>query len=116
MTSIEEYKALVRVTETVDYADRSTIRRSNKAVTGMYKLVRSVANNAQDAIKELAQLLDEPSAAKWLAHQLVECAALPKTTEDKCFAIIEDLAKDNGPQGMGEQIWLKEWKPRKGRT
>jgi len=93
MTTIEEYRALVQATETVDYAARSTIRRSNKAVTGMYKLVRSVAHNGQDAITQLAQLLDDPSAAKWLAHQLVECAELPKTIEDKCFAVTQPPAK-----------------------
>jgi hypothetical protein len=81
----------------------------------MYQIVRSVVSDGPDAIDELARLLDDPGAARWLAHQLVECAELTKATEDKCFAIIEELAKDDGPEGMGEQIWLEEWKPKKGR-
>jgi len=116
MKPIEEYKALVEITETVDYIDRQTIRSSNKGVAKMYQLVHSVAREGPDAIDELARLLDDPKAARWLAHQLVECTELPKATEEKCFAIIEELSKKDGPGGMGEKIWLKEWKPKKGRT
>ena len=116
MKPIDEYKKLVEAAEAVDYADRQSVKRRNKAVDGMYRFVRSIARDGPGAIDEIAQLLDEPSSAKWLAHHLVECAELLKSTEDKCFAIIEGLAKNNGPEGMGEEIWLKEWKSKKGRT
>jgi hypothetical protein len=116
MNRTEEYKALVEVTNAVDYSDKRTVRRSNNAVKRMYQLVRSAEHDGPGAIRELAQLLDDPGAACWLAHQLVECATLPSAVEDRCFAIVEKLAKDEGPEGLGEQWWLDEWRAKKGRT
>ena len=114
MNPIDEYKTLVAVTKVIDYADRRTIQRSNKAVSRMYELVRTVVRSGPAGIEELASLLDDPAAAQWLAHQLVECADLPKAIEDKCFRVVEGLAAAD--DGIGEQYWLKEWKSKKGRT
>jgi len=80
----------------------------------MYKIVRALEK--QGAVLDLLPLLDEPSCAAWLAHQLVECSELPKSIEDRCFTIIEELAKNgDNVDSFVENVWLKEWKAKKGR-
>ncbi len=112
---LEEYRRCVAICAAIDYADDLSVRANNRAVDRMYEIVREAAEAGPDAICRLAALLDEPDPGKYLAHQLVETVELAKETEAKCFSIIEQLAKGNGLDVMGEQMWLKKWKARTGR-
>jgi hypothetical protein len=110
---IDEYKNCVAVTVQADYADRRSIRRSNRAVARMYALLREAAATDPSSIEALYQLLDDPQASKWLAHQLVEVVDLPAEIEEKCFSIVKRLSQGDGPEAFGERLWLDEWMRRK---
>ena len=105
---INEYRECVRVCGEIDYADKSSVKRSNKAVYKMYQLVQAANDKGTEAVAELASLLNEPECAKWLAHQLVEKAAITKEIKNKCFAVVETLAKGESAEALGDRIWLKE--------
>ena len=105
---IDEYRECVRICAEIEYSDITSVKRSNKAVDKMYQIVEKANNEGVGAIADLATLLDEPDCAKWLAHQLVEKATITKEIENKCFAIVEVLAKGDGPDAFGEQAWLEE--------
>jgi len=81
----------------------------------MYSLIRKAVSEGN--IKEYFPLLQHPVARKWIAHQLVENAELPKEVEDSCFSIVEELAENGDPaDALGERYWLQEWNEKKGRT
>lgn len=105
---IDQYRECARVCSTIDYADKSSVKRSNKAVDKMYQIVQTANNKGPQSIADLATLLDEPDCAKWLAHQLVEKAAITKEIKNKCFSIVETLAKGESAEALGERLWLKE--------
>ena len=81
----------------------------------MYTIVRNAVLDGASSVGELIALLEEPRTSKWLAHQLVESTNLAGDVEDRCFAIVEDLARGDGPDAIGEQMWLNEWRSKKGR-
>ena len=112
---VDEYRQCVEIASGVDYADKDSVRRMNQAVDTMYRIVSDAVQDGETSIRKLITLLDEPEASKWLAHQLVASANLAGDVEDRCFAIIEDLARGDGPDAIGEQMWLDEWRSKKGR-
>ncbi len=71
----------------------------------MYKLVRGAAKAGPEVVQELVSLLDEPDCSSWIAHQLLECCDVSKSTERRCLQIIRNLAKED----LGEEMWLKDY-------
>ncbi len=113
---LEKYLKYTRIADSVEYEDKASVARSNKAVDSMYTLVREAVQKGETELSKLYPLLDDASAMKWLAHQLVESTELPKNIENKCFSIIETLANKNDPNSYGEELWLKEWAQKRGRA
>lgn len=109
---LDDYRECAQVCEAVNYADKTSVERCNEAVSKMYLIVEEANRKGQNAIIELATLLDEPGPAKWLAHQLVERAKITHEIRNKCFSIVEKLANGNDANAFGEQIWLKEHRDR----
>lgn len=105
---INEYRECVRVCSAIDYTDESSVKRSNKAVEKMYQIVQAANSSGPETVTELTALLNEPDCAKWLAHQLVEKAAITKEVKNKCFAIVETLAKGESAEALGERMWIEE--------
>lgn len=110
---IQEYLKCSKICENINYQDKLSVKKSNASVTKMYKLVREASNMGKDALSELAKLLDEPIASKWLAHQLIEETNITHEIVKKCFSIVEKLASGNDVNASGEKIWLSEWKEKK---
>lgn len=110
------YRECARECEKMDLAKAASIRKNNDAVDKMYALVVSAQAQGPAAIGALVELLNEPACAKWLAHQLVERAAIAKSVEDRCFSIIENRAAENGLDSTGLTMWLDEWRKKKGRA
>ena len=104
---LEDYIACVRITQSTDYADRNSVRRHNRAVDRMYRIVELAEQQGQ--VNHLATLLDDPVSARWLAHQLVERTTIDEETQDRCFRIVEGLATTE----VGEQLWLRQWRSKK---
>ena len=111
-----EYRECAERCARTDYGDPASVADNNRAVDRMYEIVRQAVQEGTEAVNQLVSLLDEPVPARWLAHQLVEIARLPRDVEDRCFAIIEGLATGDGLEVMGEPMWLKEWKVKKNRA
>ena len=111
----EEYRDCVKACENIDYTENRSIRLNNAAVTRMYQLVAKAEKRGAIGVAELLPLLDEPACAAWLAHQLVERATIDKLVEDRCFQIVEQLASHGGADAYGNQLWLSEWRAKKGR-
>ncbi|MEZ9517800.1 hypothetical protein AB4359_17925 [Vibrio splendidus] len=110
---LNQYIELVNATEKVEYDNSNSVKSSNSAVDKMYSIVRSASGVE---LENLFELLEHSLAKKWLAHQLIECHSLPIEIEDKCISIVESLAKEGTLNSFGEEIWLKEWKPKLGRA
>jgi hypothetical protein len=100
-----EYRTCVEICANADNSSMSNVRRNNRAVKRMYAIVCKA--EAAGTISELFPLLDEPESSRWLAHQLIECATVDEVTARRCFKIVEALAAGDGPEGIGNRIWLK---------
>ena len=109
---LNEYRRCAAICAAIDHSDRRTVKANNRAVTEMYKIVRTAARSGPVAILELAQLLDEPMCGYWLSHQILECCQVPPDLEKRCLGIISELAKDS----LGDQIWLREYHSLKSRA
>lgn len=113
---IDEYKKCAEICSRFNSSDKNSVKNNNQAVSRMYKIVEKVSKEGDEAIEKLAILLDDPISGQWLAHQLVEKINLPMHIENKCFQIIEKLAKEDAIGSMGEKIWLAEWKKKKNKN
>lgn len=60
--------------------------------------------------EELSPLLDEPESNRWLAFQLLELCQPTSAVREKCLAIIQDMAVEPGPAGLGAKWWLRDFK------
>jgi hypothetical protein len=118
---IEEYQKLAEMWESIDYSSKSSVRKCNKASDRMRQIIAQAESQGPDAIRAFLPLLEIEPANKWLAHHLVELATIDRETEDRCFAIVKDLAitlkqQGKGADARGEDLWLKERKAKKNRA
>ncbi len=110
---IEEYKKFSEICENTDYSNKQSVKKHNKAVNGMYKIIEKVAQKGQSSVDKISQLLDDKISRKWVAFQLLEKVQVTSDIELKCLSIIEDIASGDGAEAMGSRIWLDEWKAKK---
>jgi len=111
----EEYREWANLWETIDYADKASVRKCNRAADRMRKIVQEAEGSGPDAVAVLLPLLDEAIPAKWLAHHLVEMTSIDKATKKQCFQIVKQHIRDLRSKGqaadvMGEEMWLREHK------
>ncbi|MBN1511468.1 MAG: hypothetical protein JXB13_05590 [Phycisphaerae bacterium] len=116
---LDEYVACATQCMSVDYGDKKSVRRYNKASDRMRAITDEVVAMGHDAVGRLATLLEVEPASGWVAHHLVEKADLDPETTRKCFAKVEEMiaeaeAEANLPDAMGEKMWLQEWRTKKG--
>jgi hypothetical protein len=105
---ISEYISCSKVCEQTDYENDSSIKKHNQSADRMYEIVEEIKSFGDNAISQLAELLNHPVSSKWLAHQLIEKSSINDELRQKCINIIRQLAKENTPNGFGEKMWLKE--------
>lgn len=116
---LDEYVACATQCMAIDYGDRNSVRRYNRASDRMRAITDEVVAMGHQAVKKLAALLDVEPASGWVAHHLVEKADLDPETTRKCFAKVEEAIEKaeteaNLADAMGEKMWLQEWKTKKG--
>lgn len=116
---IAEYIACAQSTTLVDYSDKKSVRRYNAASDRMRAIVSEVVTLEQDALNRFISVLQEEPASLWAAHHLVELAELDPATLSRCFerverAKLEAQAESRPADAMGEEIWLKKMKVKKG--
>jgi hypothetical protein len=77
---------------------------NNAAVKEMRRLLAEPG-----VVEELLPLLDEPSAAHWLAFQVLEFCPVTPAVREKCLAIIRRLAAGRSVDALGAKHWLQEF-------
>lgn len=92
-----------------DYNSQEEIRQHNKAANQMREIVVNAQKEGEQSLAELIQLLDDPTANKWLAFQLLELCELQETDTKRCLAIIRRLATGSSTDVMGAELWLQAW-------
>jgi hypothetical protein len=105
---ISEYISNSKVCEQTDYKNDSSIKKHNQSVDRMYEIVEEIKSLGDNAISQLAELLNHPVSSKWLAHHLIERVSIADDLKKKCIHIIRNIAKDNTPNSLGEKMWLEE--------
>jgi hypothetical protein len=112
----DQYRQHAATCVATEYGVPRSVRQHNAAVAAMYRIVEEAAAAGVEAISELLPLLDEPEAARWLAHQLLEKCRVPDAVERRCLRIIEELAAGSGADAVGEQMWLREYRAKNRRA
>jgi hypothetical protein len=100
---VERYRAYTATCLATDYDSPASVRRHNRAADEMRRLV-----GEPGAVAELLPLLDEPTAARWLAFQLVESGGLSDDVIQRCLAVVRALAAGGDAEAMGARMWLRE--------
>lgn len=111
---MNEYALLAKDCYEINYGDKSSVRRNNKAVTRMYFIVDKVKGNV-DTISRFKELLkvEVYRTNLWAATQLLEKVPLDDSTENEALQIIQKAASGHDAMALGFQYWLKDWKSRK---
>lgn len=92
----------------MDYGNMASVRRGNRAVDRMYKLVESLGPSP-----ELIALLEEPGPGRWLAFQLLDRFQVSPAVEQKCLSIIRQRLREADPMDqMGIESWLAAYAER----
>lgn len=110
---IEDYKRQTKICSEIDYSDKNSVKKNNKAVNRMYQIVELISeSNKQSEIEEFSKLLNdqENRTNLWSAVHLLEKLNFDKKTEKEALKIIEKAAKGNTSEAIGFQYWLKEYK------
>ena len=110
---IEDYKKQTKICAEVDYAERRSVKKNNKAVDRMYQIVALISeNDSQNKIDSFAELLKEEKNKTnlWSAIHLLEKLNFNKQHEKDALKIIQKAAKGDGTEALGLQYWLKDYK------
>ena len=72
---IEDYKRQTKICSEIDYSDKASVKKNNKAVNRMYQIVELISeSNNQNGIDEFSKLLKdkENRTNLWSAVHLLE--------------------------------------------
>lgn len=116
---INEYLCNANAIKSLNQSDPAQVPSFNKFSDRMRSIVDTVVEIGQDAVIGFTSVLNDESAACWAAHHLVEKAELTPRVLQRCYQIVDRAREDAEAKGhfadaMGEEIWLKEWRARKG--
>ena len=108
---LEEYKTCVIATYDIDYADKSSVKRSNEAVAKMIKISKYLGEEYPSRIYDFAELLDNTDFRIdiWAAHHILENMNYPSELESKALDIIIKYSKEDSAEGLGNRMWLENW-------
>ncbi|WP_299155913.1 hypothetical protein [uncultured Christiangramia sp.] len=110
---IEEYKKQAKICSEIDYSNKMSVKKNNRAVKRMYQIVESISlkNNSNEKLR-FYQLLDfeENKTKIWAAVQILEKLEVDSKTEKKALNIIECAAKGEDGNSLGFKYWLKNYK------
>lgn len=105
---IEKYINLAKVHQSVDYADKKSVKQSNKAMDNMIELAKEI-NNFENGIDEFSKLLDfdEFDLKYYAAFHILEYMNAIDSIKTRCLGLIKDRAiKENN---LGYKYWLSDW-------
>ena len=113
---IEEYKKQTKICSEIDYSNKSSISKNNKAVKRMYEIIQIISQNSNEQeIDTFSQLLKdkENKTHLWSAVQILEKLKVKKEIEKEALEIIEDASKGEDANALGFKYWLKHYKSNK---
>lgn len=92
---IDEYKRCAESTNDIDYGDKSSVRRSNKAVDKMIKISKRINEEYPSRICDFAELLivTDYNIDEWIAHHILENMSYPSELERAALDIIIKYSK-----------------------
>jgi hypothetical protein len=107
---ITEYKKQSQIHSKIDYDDKSSVIRGNKAVDKMISIAKEI-NEHPSGIFEFRNLLNakDDHLSLWASHHILEYMDYSSQDESTALKHIEKAAKNE----YGEEIWLEEWKGKK---
>ena len=114
---IDEYKRCTEATNDIDYGDKSSVRRSNKAANKMIKISKRISEEYPSRIYNFAELLTvtDYKIDAWAAHHILENMSYPPELESAALDIIIKYSKEDSVEGLGNRMWLKSYYRNKGR-
>lgn len=112
---LERYKKLAEINANVNFGDKASVRKGNRAATEMSKISNAFIESGEEGIKSFAALLDETEnrVQNWAAIAILESMKAPKVVENKALAFIEKYSKGDDLEAFGTRMWLADWKSRK---
>ena len=112
---IDKYLECAKIHYDIDYADKSSVKRGNKAVTTMIGIAKIINEKYPERIEDLSTLLNTTSNRVdiWVAHHILEHMNYSNILEKRALAVIKKYSKENTANGLGNRMWLDEWKKKK---
>lgn len=108
---VNEYLECIRITSIIDYGDKSSVRKNNKAVDRMIKISKYISVNYHSRIEDFAELLqrEDMDIDLWVAHHILENMDYPPELEDKALDVIIKSSNEDSVEGLGNRMWLETW-------
>ena len=116
---ISEYRSQTEICAAINYSDMATVKRNNRAVSRMYSIVDQISkDHGEHGMRAFSVLLEERTNRTdlWAATHLLERLKPSREIEREALVIIEAEAAKKGADGMGYQVWLKNWNSKRDRS
>jgi hypothetical protein len=97
----------VKVART-EYGSPGAVETDNAAADGLRELIRTVGCSSSGDLDELLSFLNDPDLRGWIAYGVLEQCTTSPTQRKRCVAVIQELARDDGPDGLAAQWWLRD--------
>ena len=111
---LDEYRKYAEICKQTNYEDKNSVRKHNRAAKKMIKLTKNAVKDGLETIRLLASLLDDPVTKEWLAYQLLENENLDVDIENKCIAVIREIATSNtSVNSFVARNWLEKKRNKK---
>ena len=110
MELIEQYRNHAAVHAAIDFADRGSVRRGNRAAGALRDIATRIGTMGQDAMERFGLLLGEPrdDVRYWAAFHILEVMPAPPALVDRAFAVLEERARGDGVEALGTRMRLRE--------
>lgn len=108
---IDKYISKYRITLTVDYGDRNSVRRHNRAMDACRKIASTIQQQQPELKEDFFALLesDIPLLPILVAHHMIEVMEYEDVQKSKALNIIYTRSKEDSVEGLGNRMWLKNY-------
>lgn len=108
---INEYIENAKIQLNIEYGDKNSVKRGNKAIEKMIKISKKINVEFSERIIDFSKLLEmkEDRIDIWVAHHLLENMNYTKEIERKAISVIERYSKEDSIEGLGNRMWLAKW-------
>ena len=106
---LEQFKQNAKIHFDIDYANKASVKKGNKAVEKLFKLAQKFNDNGQ--VNQFAELLNDNNnkVDLWTAHILLERLNAENVLAERALKVIENYAGLSDVESYGEKLWLEQW-------